>query len=66
VKKDHELHAAAVQYPIEPSTIVAAQLAELCFDLRAVREFQVRMSFIQGVDAVDLPVDRKLNRSFLS
>ena len=44
---------------------MAAELAEFSFDLGTMGEREVWMCFIEGVDAIDLTVDRKPNRGFL-
>jgi len=44
---------------------MAAELTEFPFDLGTMGEREMRMCFIEGVDAIDLPVDRKPNDGFL-
>ena len=44
---------------------MAAELTELPFDLGTMGKREVWMCFIEGVDAIDLPVDRKPNNGFL-
>ena len=53
--------AATIENAEEPPTVVAAKFTELAFDLRTVREGQVRIRLVEQIYALDLTVYRKLN-----
>ena len=44
---------------------MAAELTEFPFDLGTMGECEVWMCFIEQVDTIDLPIDRKLDDGFL-
>jgi hypothetical protein len=60
VEQDDEVGRAAVEDPVELGAEVAAQLAELALDLRAVRERKVGLVRAQQVEALDLLVEHRL------
>jgi hypothetical protein len=60
VEEDDRVPRAPVQDPVELTPVVAAKLAQLSFDLRRVRERQVRIRRREHVESVDLEVDRGL------
>lgn len=61
MKENYKLHAPPVQYPVEPATEVAAELAQLALDLRTVWKGEMGVLLVQRVDSINLAVDGQLN-----
>ena len=60
VQEHDQIPRAAVDHPVELRPVVAAQLPQLAFELRAPREGLRRIVRAQQVQALDLVVERRL------
>jgi hypothetical protein len=63
VEQDHQSPRASVEDSVEVPSVVAARLAQLSFDLRAVWEGQVRDFVGEQVEPSDLILDRRRDGS---
>ncbi len=61
VEEDEQVPGPLIQDPVEVSSVVASQLAELPIDLRAVRERERRVVAGQAIQEADLVVDLLLS-----
>jgi hypothetical protein len=62
VKQDEEVRRAPVENPVKLAPVVTAKLAQLPFDLRGVRERQVRVRRREQVETIDLLTRGRLLR----
>jgi hypothetical protein len=60
VEQDDEISRTPIQDPVKLSPVVTPKFPKLAFDLRAVREGEVRVRRIEQVKAGDLVVERNL------
>lgn len=60
VKEDDQIAGSPVEHSVELSPNVAPKLPELTFDLRAMREGEMRVGGVQHVEPVNLVVEDRL------